>query len=123
MALDAYQKAQRANARPDPRFRVEHLETIDPADVPRFRAQGVLASMMPIHADPDSIEAWTRAIGPERSSRAFAWRMMERAGARIVFSSDWPSALTLDPWRGLHCAVNRTTHDGRPPGGPEHRSR
>jgi predicted amidohydrolase YtcJ len=47
---------------------------------------------------------------------------MEKAGARLVFSSDWPSTLTLDPWRGLHCAVNRTTDDGRPPGGwlPEH---
>jgi hypothetical protein len=79
--------------------------------------------MMPIHADPDTIGVWTNAIGPERSSRAFAWRLMESAGARIVFSSDWPSTLTLDPWRGLHCAVNRTTAEGNPPGGwlPEHR--
>ena len=65
---------------------------------------------------------WAKAIGPERASRAFAWRLMEKAGARLVFSSDWPSTLTLDPWRGLHCAVNRTTDEGRPPGGwlPEH---
>src|SRR5512134_3121370 len=48
---------------------------------------------------------------------------MEKAGARLVFSSDWPSTLTLDAWRGLHCAVNRTTDDGRPPGGwlPDYR--
>jgi predicted amidohydrolase YtcJ len=117
MSLDAYEKARRANQRPDSRFRIEHLETIDPADVPRFAALGVLASMMPIHADPDTIAVWARAIGPERASRAFAWRLMERAGARLVFSSDWPSTLTLDPWRGLHCAVNRTTDDGRPAGG------
>jgi predicted amidohydrolase YtcJ len=122
MSLDAYEKARKANGRPDSRFRIEHLETIDPADVPRFQALGVLASMMPIHADPDSNGAWTSAIGPERSSRGFAWRLMEKAGARLAFSSDWPSTLTLDPWRGLHCAVNRTTDDGRPPGGwlPEH---
>lgn len=122
MSLDAYEKAQKANGRPDPRFRIEHLETIDAADVPRFAKLGVLASMMPIHADPDTIGAWTRAIGPERSSRAFAWRLMEKAAARLVFSSDWPSTLTLDPWRGLHCAVNRTTDAGQPPGGwlPEH---
>jgi hypothetical protein len=122
MALDAFEKARRANGRPDSRFRVEHLETIDPADVPRFLSLGVLASMMPIHADPDTIGVWAKAIGPERASRAFAWRLMEKAGARLVFSSDWPSTLTLDPWRGLHCAVNRTTDEGRPPGGwlPEH---
>jgi predicted amidohydrolase YtcJ len=48
---------------------------------------------------------------------------MESAGAWLVFGSDWPSTLTLDPWRGLHCAVNRTTDEGKPPGGwlPEHR--
>jgi predicted amidohydrolase YtcJ len=122
MALDAFEKARRANGVRDSRFRIEHLETIDAADVPRFKSLDVLASMMPIHADPDTIGVWTRAIGPERSSRAFAWRLMEKAGARLVFSSDWPSALTLDPWRGLHCAVNRTTDEGRPPGGwlPEH---
>jgi hypothetical protein len=122
MSLDAFEKARKANGRPDSRFRIEHLETIDPKDVPRFAQIGVLASMMPIHADPDAIGAWTSAIGPERSSRAFAWRLMEKAGARLVFSSDWPSTLTLDPWRGLHCAVNRTTDDGRPGGGwlPEH---
>jgi hypothetical protein len=117
MALDAFERARRANGRPDPRFRIEHLETIDAADVARFAALGVLASMMPIHADPDTIGAWTSAIGPERSSRGFAWKLMENAGARLVFSSDWPSTLTLDPWRGLHCTVNRTTDDGRPPGG------
>ncbi len=117
MSLDAYEKARRANGRPDARFRIEHLETIDLADVPRFRALGVLASMMPIHADPDSNGAWISAIGPERAGRGFAWRLMENAGARLVFSSDWPSTLTLDPWRGIHCAVNRTTDDGRPPGG------
>ncbi len=122
MALDAFEKARRTNGRPDSRFRVEHLETIDPADVPRFAALGVLASMMPIHADPDTNGAWTAAIGPDRSARGFAWRLMEKAGARLVFSSDWPSTLTVDPWRGLHCAVNRTTDDGRPAGGwlPEH---
>jgi hypothetical protein len=78
--------------------------------------------MMPIHADPDTIDAWTRATGPERARRAFAWRLMEGAGARLVFRSDWPSTLTLDPWRGLHCEVNPRTDDGRPPGGflPEH---
>jgi hypothetical protein len=123
MSLDAYAQARRANGAHDARYRVEHLETIDAADVPRFKELGVLASMMPIHADPGTIDVWARAAGPERTSRAFAWRMMQQAGAFLVFGSDWPSTLSVDPWRGLHCAVNRQTADGQPPGGwlPEHR--
>ena len=123
MTLDAYEQAQQANGRRDARHRVEHLETIDPADVPRFQKLGVLASMMPIHADPGGNDVWTAAIGPERASRGFAWRWLQQAGAYLVFSSDWPSTLTLDPWRGLHCAVNRQTAEGQPPAGwfPEHR--
>ena len=123
MTLDAYEQAQRANGRRDSRHRVEHIETIDPADVPRFQKLRVLASMMPIHADPGSSDVWSTAIGPERSSRGFAWRWLQQAGAYLVFSSDWPSTLTVDPWRGIHCAVNRQTADGQPPSGwfPEQR--
>jgi len=123
MTLNAYEQAQSANGRRDSRHRVEHIETIDPADVPRFQKLGVLASMMPIHADPGSSEVWSTAIGPERSSRGFAWRWLQQAGAYLVFSSDWPSTLTVDPWRGIHCAVNRQTAGGQPPAGwfPEHR--
>jgi predicted amidohydrolase YtcJ len=123
MALDAFAHARRVNGRRDARHRVEHIETIDPADLPRFKELEVLASMMPIHADPGTIDAWAKAAGPARTGRAFAWRLLERAGARLVFSSDWPSALSVDPWRGLHCAVNRRTAEGQPPGGwlSEHR--
>jgi hypothetical protein len=123
LSLDAYAQARRTNSVHDARYRIEHLETIDAADVPRFKELGVLASMMPIHADPGTIDVWARAAGPERSSRAFAWRLMQQAGAFLVFGSDWPSTLSVDPWRGLHCAVNRQTAEGHPPGGwlPEHR--
>ena len=39
------------------------------------------------------------------------------AGARLVFSSDWPSAISVKPVDGLHTAVNRTTAEGQPAGG------
>ena len=123
VTLDAYEQAQRVNGRRDARHRVEHIETVDAQDVPRFQKLGALASMMPIHADPGGVDVWALAIGPERTSRGFAWRWLETAGAYLVFGSDWPSTLTVDPWRGLHCAVNRQTAEGAPPGGwvPEHR--
>lgn len=123
MALDAFENAILRNGRRDSRFRIEHIETIQEADIARFKKLGVIASMEPIHADPGTISVWSEAIGPERTSRGFAWRAFEKAGAKLIFSSDYPAALTMSPWRGLHNAVNRQTADGVPPGGwlPQHR--
>jgi hypothetical protein len=117
MALDAYERAQQINKRPNPRFRIEHIETISPADIPRFARLGVLASMEPIHADPGTTEVWVAAVGPVRERYAFAWAELLRGGARLVFGSDWPACISLDPIRGLHSAVNRRTIDGQPPNG------
>jgi predicted amidohydrolase YtcJ len=117
MALNGYAHALQVNGPHDARFRVEHIETVSPADLPRFANLGVMASMQPIHADPESADPWERAVGPKRLPLAFAWRDLEKAGARLVFSSDWPAAITTDPIRGLHCAVTRQTADGQPAGG------
>jgi predicted amidohydrolase YtcJ len=117
MALDAYEAAL-ANGPRDRRHRVEHIETIAAADYPRFRELGVIASMQPLHANPDKnlFEVWARNVGPERASRGFSWANLERAGARMVFGSDWP-VVTPDPFRGLYCAVTRKTKEGAPDGG------
>jgi predicted amidohydrolase YtcJ len=118
MTLDAYE----ASGRPA-RHRIEHIETIHPADLPRFAKLGVIASMEPIHADPDTVDVWSKMVGPQRLPLSFPWRSLEKAGARLVFSSDWPACLTVNPWRGIHNAVNRRTIEGNPPGGwlPEQR--
>lgn len=123
MALDAFENAIKVNGRRDSRFRIEHIETIDPSDIPRFKRLGVIASMEPIHAYPSTVDVWSANIGPDRASRGFAWRALERAGAPLIFSSDYPAAISLSPWRGLHNAVNRRTIEGEPPKGwlPEHR--
>jgi hypothetical protein len=109
--LDAFRNLPRRRAR------IEHIETINPADIPRFAQLGVLASMEPIHADPGTIEVWSRAVGQERRPNSFAWRALEKAGAGLVFSSDWPASIALDPIRGLHNAVNRRTVSGQPEAG------
>jgi hypothetical protein len=117
LALDAYEEARRVNGPRDSRHRIEHIEVIHPSDIARFARLGVAASMEPIHADPDTIEVWSRAVGPVRLPYSFAWASLGKAGARLVFSSDWPASISVDPIRGLHNAVNRQTVDGRPPGG------
>jgi predicted amidohydrolase YtcJ len=122
-ALNAYEFAQKANGRKNTRHRIEHIETISPEDIPRLASLKVLPSMEPIHADPGTAEVWSKAVGAERLPYAFPWAALLRSGAHLVFSSDWPAAISVDPIRGLHCAVNRRTVDGQPPRGwiPEQR--
>ena len=123
-ALDAYQSAAAVNGPRDRRHRIEHIETIDPADIPRFGRLGVVASMQPYHADPNpnQSEVWARKIGPERASRGWVWRSLIDAGATVAFGSDWP-IMSFSPFLILNTAVNRTRPDGTPPGGwlPEQR--
>jgi hypothetical protein len=120
MALDAFERAARRNPAParGRRHRVEHIETIDPADVPRFAALGVIASMQPYHGTPTPNQAsvWAGNIGPGRASRAWAYGSIARAGGRLAFGSDWP-VVSLDPRIGIHVATTRTTLEGKPEGG------
>jgi len=132
LALDAFEHAARANGpwTGDPhgtgaiagthvrRHRVEHIETIDPADIGRFASLGVVASMQPYHGDPSpsQIDVWAGNIGPERAGRAWAWRSIRDAGGTLAFGSDWP-VVPFDPFIALNNAVNRQTQDGRPAGG------
>jgi predicted amidohydrolase YtcJ len=120
MALDAYEAAAKANPAPAQgrRHRIEHIESIDPADVPRFGALGVIASMQPFHANPDPSMAmvWSENIGPERASHGWLWHDILKAGGRLTFGSDWP-VVTLDPRVGLQVAANRMSPAGEPAGG------
>ncbi len=116
-ALNAYEQAAKQNKRRDARHRIEHIETVSPADLPRFAKLGVLASMQPIHADPGTTDVWEKAVGAERVQRAFAWRELQSNKAQVVLGSDWPACIALSPMRGIHNAVNRRTIDGKPPDG------
>jgi predicted amidohydrolase YtcJ len=118
MALDAHEAALRTNGRLDRRGRVEHIETIQASDVPRFKPLGVIASMQPLHANPDqnTLGVWAGNLGEDRVARAWSWAALEKAGARLAFGSDWP-VVTPNVFRGLYCAVTRKTKDGTPPAG------
>ncbi|MFZ9982835.1 MAG: amidohydrolase [Cyclobacteriaceae bacterium] len=116
-ALNAYEHAASVNGERDARHRVEHIETISPQDLPRFKQLGVMASMEPIHADPATIAVWEKAIGNARLGYSFAWNSMLQNEAALVFSSDWPAAISVNPIRGIHVAVNRRTPEGYPENG------
>jgi predicted amidohydrolase YtcJ len=123
-ALDAYEYAETRNHKRDRRPRIEHIETITPTDIPRFGKLGVIASMQPLHAypDADTLEVWARNAGPDRASRAWAWKSIAAEEGHLAFGSDWP-VVTLNPWEGVQTAVTRQTSEGQPAGGfiPEQR--
>jgi predicted amidohydrolase YtcJ len=84
--------------------RIEHAQLIDEADVPRFAALGVAASVQPCHLLSDAAVA-RRAWGA-RTSSAFPLGDLDRAGALLPFGTDAPVE-PPDPWPGIAAAVTR----------------
>jgi hypothetical protein len=117
VVLDAYEMAFRENpgAR-DPRFRVEHAQVLDAADIPRFGKLGVLAAMQGIHCPSD--RPWApRRLGEARVREgAYAWRKLLDAGARIANGTDAPVE-DVSPLQNFYATVTRQDANGRPPGG------
>lgn len=107
--LDGYEAAQKANGKRDSRHRVEHIEVVTAADVPRFAELGVIASMQPPHppgAMGFPLEPTVSRIGPSRWPLSYAWRTLKNAGAHVVFASDWPVS-PIDPILGIQAALLR----------------
>jgi predicted amidohydrolase YtcJ len=99
----------------DRRWRIEHFQIADPADIPRLAPAGIIASMQPTHQTSDRLMAEKR-LGPRRLAGAYAWQTVLRSGARLAFGSDFPVE-SPNPFPGLAAAVSRQDMEGRPPGG------
>jgi predicted amidohydrolase YtcJ len=99
----------------DRRWRIEHFQIADPADIPRLGPAGIIASMQPVHQTSDRLMAEKR-LGPKRLSGAYAWQSVLRANARLAFGSDFPVE-SPNPFPGLSAAISRQDIDGLPPGG------
>ncbi len=99
----------------DRRWRIEHAQVVDPADIARFGKHGIIASMQPVHQTSDR-EMAEKRLGPDRLAGAYAWKTIQASGARIAFGSDVPVEVA-DPWAGWAAAISRTGPDGAPPGG------
>lgn len=99
----------------DRRWRIEHAQVVDPADIARFGKHGIIASMQPVHQTSDR-EMAEKRLGPARLSGAYAWKSIEASGARIAFGSDVPVEAS-DPFDGWAAAISRTGADGQPLGG------
>jgi len=92
--LDLYEQALKAVPSEqrkirEPRWRVEHAQIVDPADIPRFARLGVIPSMQPSHAISDLFFAPAR-LGMDRLDGAYAWQSFLKSGAIICGGSDAP---------------------------------
>lgn len=122
--LDAFEVVRRAEPewqtgpaapnRPWPplRHRVEHVQVIHPSDLPRLARAGLVASMQPIHATSDMLNA-DRHWGAARTRWAYAWHSVAQTGAILAFGSDAPVE-SFDVFAGIHAAVTRRRAAGTP---------
>lgn len=110
--LDSFEKAFAKVGGRDLRNRIEHAQVVAVADIPRFVDLGLIASMQPTHATSDMNMAEDR-VGMERIKGAYAWRTMLNQGTKIAAGSDFPVE-SANPFFGLHAAVTRTDHQGKP---------
>lgn len=107
--LDGYEMAQQTNGKRDSRHRIEHVETLHPTDLHRFKDLGVIASMQPLHAPQPhrgQYLFWMECVGEKRYAWSFPWQTLREAGAFLTFSSDYP-VVTQNPFMGIDAGVNR----------------
>ncbi len=116
MSLDAFEAAGRANGFRDLRHHIAHLELIDPADIPRFKALGVTANFQPLwaYADPYITELTLPILGPGRARWLYPIGSVAKTGAVIVGGSDW-SVSSMNPLEAIQVALTRRGPDD-PPG-------
>jgi predicted amidohydrolase YtcJ len=105
----------------DQRWRIEHVQIVDPVDLQKLGKHGIISSMQPVHQTSDRLMAEAR-LGSERLNGAYAWQSIARAGGKLAFGSDVPVE-SADPFAGLAAAMTREDADGQPFGGwrPEER--
>ena len=107
-AFKAVPVAQRKVA--DPRWRVEHAQIVNPADIPRFAKLGVIPSMQPSHAIGDLFFAPSR-LGMARLAGAYAWESFIKSGVVVPGGSDAPVERG-EPMIEFYAAVARKDQKG-----------
>ncbi len=109
--LDLYERTYRTDPQRDWRWRIEHAQHLNPADIPRFGKLGVIAAMQGIHAVSDG--SWVpRRLGEKRTREgAYPWRSLLDSGATICNGTDAPVE-SVDPVACFRASVTRRLSDG-----------
>ena len=112
--IDGYEAARARNGARDARHRIEHIELIDRADVPRLGALGITASLQPPHAPgvmDFPLSGMEAVIARDRWVDAYQWKSLVDAGAALAYASDWP-VTDVSVMRGIQAALTRVPFDG-----------
>lgn len=96
------------------RWRIEHAQHLDTADIPRFRELGVIASMQPVHCISDAPFVEKRLGADRARSGAYVWRSLLDAGASLAVGTDTPVE-SVDPFANLYAATTRRRMDNGEP--------
>jgi predicted amidohydrolase YtcJ len=106
MTLDAFEQARARNGARDMRHAIAHLQVIDPADIPRFRALGVVANFEAFWANGDEYLTVLAdpALGPRRSRWEYPIASVVRSGAVVSGGSDW-SVSSLNPLDAIQVGI------------------
>jgi len=95
----------------DLRWRIEHAQHINAADIPRFGTLGVIASMEGIHCTSDALYVLAR-LGPRRAEEgAYVWQKLMKSGATIANGTDAPVE-DINPIPSFYASVSRRASDG-----------
>lgn len=119
-ALDSYQRAIEKNGGTAARHQIEHIESIDSSDIPRFKELGVIASVQPEHIVSGiptfQDNCYPELLGKEREKYTWPFHSLKDNGAVLAFGSDAP-VVEGDPFYGMFCGLERIHPDGSPEGG------
>jgi predicted amidohydrolase YtcJ len=110
--LNIFEAAFKANPdKKDVRWRIEHAQHLNPADIPRFGKLGVIASMQGIHCTADAVFVPAR-LGAQRSEEgAYVWQKLMKSGAVVSNGTDAPVE-DVDPIPNFYATVTRKLKDG-----------
>jgi predicted amidohydrolase YtcJ len=108
LTLDAFEQARRVNGLRDSRHIIAHLELIDPQDIPRFKALGVIADFQPLWAYQDSYirDLTEPVLGSARSRWLYPIGSVLKTGATVAGGSDW-SVSSMNPLEAIQVGVTR----------------
>ncbi|HTS30502.1 MAG TPA: amidohydrolase [Bryobacteraceae bacterium] len=110
--LDIYEQTFRAHPdRKDLRWRIEHAQHLNAADIPRFGQLGVIAAMQGVHCTSDAPYVLLR-LGPRRAEEgAYVWQKLMKSGAIVGNGTDAPVE-DVSPLASFYASVSRKLKDG-----------
>lgn len=108
--LNVYEKTLAGKT--DLRWRIEHAQHIDPADIPRFAQLGVFAMMQGIHCTSDAPMVIPRLGAKRAEEGAYIWQSLMKAGAHVGNGTDAPVE-DVSPIASYYASVTRLAKDGK----------